>query len=82
MTDYRCLTPGCTRPAKNTLGIRLRRPDTSAIWAPGRLARLCDHCATAGGDLTIDFRPNERRELLITVLTPSGSTSRLIPLVK
>jgi len=48
-----CIFPGCREEAKHTLGIRLRRPDTTAIWAPNTDACLCDRHATQGIAITI-----------------------------
>ena len=44
----RCIVPGCVVEATNSLSIRLRRRDTSAIWAPNLDAAVCDVHATSG----------------------------------
>lgn len=53
-----CLIPGCNRTANNTLSIRCRRPDTSAIWAPNLKANLCDKHATEGCTIDVILTPN------------------------
>lgn len=30
----KCIIPGCPHEGGNQLGIRCRRPDTTAVWAP------------------------------------------------
>jgi hypothetical protein len=51
------VVPGCPRLAENNLSIRLRRPDTSAIWAPNLDAYVCDSHAVSGALLTLLFEP-------------------------
>jgi hypothetical protein len=50
-----CIVPGCRRNALNTLGVRLRKPDTSAIWAPQTDAYVCDTHARSGARLTLTY---------------------------
>lgn len=48
-----CIIPGCNNAADNNLTIRLRRADTSAIWAPNTNAFMCDVHAVSGVKLTL-----------------------------
>jgi hypothetical protein len=48
-----CIVPGCSRSGKNKLGVRLRKPDTSAIWSPETDAHVCDTHARSGARLMI-----------------------------
>ena len=49
--------PGCLNYAPHNLGVRLRRPDTTAIWAPNTEAFLCDTHAAQGMIITIILEP-------------------------
>jgi hypothetical protein len=50
-----CIVPGCGRNALNNLGVRLRKPDTSAIWAPNANAYVCDTHARSGARVTLIY---------------------------
>jgi hypothetical protein len=54
-----CIVPGCSVDAQNSLSIRLRRPDTSAIWAPNLDAHVCDIHATSGARVTVTYETTE-----------------------
>ena len=43
-----CIIAGCRNPATNNFSVRLRREDTSAIWAPNTEAFICDEHAACG----------------------------------
>lgn len=59
LVKHFCMTPGHEdREAFYTLNVRLRRPDTSSVWAPSTGAYICDECALAGGKLEIVYTPN------------------------
>src|SRR4051812_10557212 len=58
-----CVVPGCTRPASNNLSVRLRRPNTSAIWAPNLDAFVCDHHAVAGARIHVLYEATETGEI-------------------
>lgn len=49
-----CIVQGCNNHATNNFGVRLRREDTTAIWAPNTEAYLCD--AHAGTGFIVDVR--------------------------
>ena len=48
-----CIVPGCRRNAPNNLGVRLRKPDASAIWAFETAAHVCDVHARSGARLHV-----------------------------
>ena len=43
-----CMIEGCENEGVNNFGVRLRRPDSSAIWAPNTEAFICDFHASRG----------------------------------
>ena len=54
-----CIVPGCRRNALNNLGVRLRKPDTSAIWAPNANAYVCDSHARSGARISVIYEAND-----------------------
>jgi hypothetical protein len=54
-----CIVPGCSRTGRNKLGVRLRKPDTTAIWSPETDAHVCDTHARSGARLTVIYEANE-----------------------
>lgn len=54
-----CIVPGCRRNALNTLGVRLRKPDTSAIWAPQTNVYICDTHARSGARITLIYEATD-----------------------
>jgi len=50
-----CLVPGCTASAENSLGVRLRKPDSTAIWAPQTYAYICDTHARSGARVSLAY---------------------------
>lgn len=54
-----CIVPGCAREAENTLGVRLRKPDTSAIWAPQTNAHICDVHARSGARVSLVYEATD-----------------------
>lgn len=65
-----CIITGCTNQAAHNFSVRLRRPNTSAIWAPNTRAFLCDEHATQGLRITVELTPTNdgRIETYITSL--------------
>ena len=53
-----CLIPNCHNNAEHNLGIRCRRPNTTAIWAPNCNAYLCDMYAEQGCNIEINIIPS------------------------
>jgi hypothetical protein len=75
-----CIVPGFGHDARNNLGIRLRRPDTSAMWAPNTEAFVCDRHAVSGARITIFYEGNETGEVEVRVHGASGEISRTTPI--
>ena len=75
-----CLIPGCTNDATHNLGIRCRRPNTSAIWAPNCNAYLCDDHADQGYDITITLTPVPNRNITTNVSAGGHIASRTTPI--
>ena len=48
-----CIFPGCNQPADHNIGVRLRRPATTAIWSPNTNAMVCDYHARRGMRVTV-----------------------------
>jgi hypothetical protein len=75
-----CIISGCPNPAEHNLGVRLRRPDTSAIWAPNTEAFLCDHHAASGLLITVILEPTGTGEIETKVFSAGDSVSRTTPI--
>ncbi len=75
-----CIVPGCVREAPNNLSVRLRRPDTSAIWAPNTEAYVCDVHAYSGAKLTVLYEPSELQEVEVGVHGVSAADVRSTPI--
>ena len=58
-----CIVPGCSNPGRHALTLRMRRPDTSAVWAPNTQAYFCDEHADCGAEVDILVRPNDTRRV-------------------
>lgn len=73
-----CIVPGCSRSGRNKLGVRLRKPDTSAIWSPETEAHVCDAHARSGAKLVILYEATQtgRVEIRTQGLT-EGTTKRM-----
>ncbi|MEX2644709.1 MAG: hypothetical protein WD249_00440 [Gaiellaceae bacterium] len=71
-----CIVPGCPAEASNNLGIRLRRPDTSAIWAPNTAAHVCDRHAVGGARLTVLYEPTETGQVEVGVYGATHQAGR------
>jgi hypothetical protein len=77
-----CVIPGCQNRADHNFGVRLRRPDTSAIWAPNTEAFLCDAHASQGLRITVIFEPNGTRSIetrVVGILPPAAD--RITPII-
>lgn len=77
-----CIIPGCANEAVHNFGVRLRRPDTTAIWAPNTEAYLCDAHASRGLRITVILEPTNTQEIETTVVGVSQPTAdRITPIV-
>jgi hypothetical protein len=77
-----CIIPGCQNHADNNFGVRLRRADTSAIWAPNTEAMLCDIHAVQGLRITVMFESTTTQQVetkVCGVVTPTAN--RVTPIV-
>ena len=54
-----CIVPGCKRNAVNTLGVRVRKPDSTAIWAPETDVHVCDTHARSGARVTVIYEATD-----------------------
>ena len=70
-----CLIPNCQNDARHNLGIRCRRPETTAIWAPNCDAYLCDDHADQGYTIDITLTPVAARTIT-TRVTAGAQTAR------
>jgi formate-dependent phosphoribosylglycinamide formyltransferase (GAR transformylase) len=68
-----CIVPGCSAEGVNNLGLRLRRPNTSAIWAPNTTAFVCNQHAVTGARITVVFEPTATHHVDVHVY---GATHR------
>lgn len=58
-----CFIPGCDNQAYYTLNLRLRRADTTAVWAPSTDAYVCDEHALCGAELRIRWEPTTTQKV-------------------
>ena len=75
-----CVVPGCPREAGNNLGVRLRRPDTSAIWAPNTEGYVCDVHAEAGARITLLYEATTNDEIEVHVRGTTAEATRTTPI--
>ena len=73
-----CAIPGCSDHAEHHLGVRLRRPDTTAIWAPNTNVFLCDDHAISGLRIQVLLIPTGTGRIQTDVLATEdqGTTRR------
>lgn len=75
-----CVVPSCAREARNNFSVRLRRPDTSAIWAPNTEAFVCDRHAASGARVTIYYEATESDEIEVRVHGTEPPAIRVTPI--
>ncbi len=76
-----CIIAGCQNKADNNLGVRLRRPDTSAIWAPNTEAYICDEHAYQGLKIWVSLTPTNTGEIETAVTSETNPVySRTTPI--
>jgi hypothetical protein len=76
-----CLIPNCHNNGTNNISIRLRRADTTAIWAPNSEAFLCDVHAAEGYIINIDFVHTSGHSITTNVSAGGHTESRTTPIV-
>ena len=67
------LTP--PNPATNNFSVRLRREDTSAIWAPNTEAFICDEHAACGFNVDVQLSLRQDHQLE-TAVSAGGTVAR------
>jgi hypothetical protein len=75
-----CIIAGCPNPAEHNLSVRLRRPNTSAIWAPNTEAYLCDQHAAQGLRITVLLEPTNTGNIETIVSSSGSSVTRTTPI--
>jgi hypothetical protein len=63
-----CIVPGCSLNAVNNLSVRLRPPDTSAIWSPNTNAFVCDIHARCGARVTLVYEITDAKRIETRVI--------------
>lgn len=76
----RCIVPGCPNNGEHNIGIRCRRPDTTAIWAPNCNAYLCDEHAEDGCEIEINVTPNTSGSVTTRVSAGGNVVTRTTPI--
>jgi len=72
----KCIINCCPNIAEHNLGVRCRRPDTTAIWAPNCNAYLCDEHAENGCSIDIMITPNNLGSITTNVSGVGNKISR------
>ena len=73
-----CIIAECTNYPEHNIGIRLRRPDGTAIWAPNTNAYVCDQHAAHGFRIEITLTLTRTRRIETIVDSPGGETFRRV----
>ncbi len=71
-----CIVDGCQNHASNNFSVRLRREDTSAIWAPNTEAYICDLHASLGFDITVQLHTRSDKNLITDVNANGGVSAK------
>ena len=75
------IVAGYPNSAEHNFSVRLRRPDTTAIWAPNTEAFLYDQHAVSGLRITVLLEPTKTGEIETSVSSvPSYVASRITPI--
>lgn len=67
-----CIVNGCQNHASNNFGVRLRREDTSAIWAPNTEAYICDFHASSGFNIAVQLHTRTDNKIVTDVNANGG----------
>jgi hypothetical protein len=76
-----CLIPNCQNDATNNIAVRLRRDDTTAIWAPNSEAYLCNAHAAQGYIINIQLVPSQEMSITTNVSAGGHTETRTTPIV-
>lgn len=67
-----CIVHGCQNNAPNNFGVRLRRENTNAIWAPNTEAYICDFHASLGFDIVVQLHTRADHNIVTNVNANGG----------
>lgn len=76
-----CIIANCNNNADNYIGVRLRRPDTSAVWAPNTEAYVCDAHSVAGMRVEVTLVPTNTHQIETRVTGGDAVSTRITPIV-
>ena len=71
-----CIIPNCQNNGQNNITVRLRRENTSAIWAPNSEGYLCDTHADEGYIIDVTLTPIAARTITTNVNAGGTVASR------
>ena len=71
-----CIIEACENEGRNNLGVRLRRPNTTAIWAPNTEAFICDYHASRGLRVIVLLEPTDASTVETVVRSLGQSDAR------
>lgn len=77
----RCLVPSCRGTPTHKLGLRMRRQDSGADWAPDTEAYFCTAHATSGAEIIVLYAPNVTKEVTVSV-TATKIAKRTTPITR
>lgn len=73
----KCIIDGCPNEGIHTFGVRCRRPDTTAIWAPNTNAYLCNEHAEQGCVIDVTITPVTTGNVQTNITNGSQTISRI-----
>ena len=76
-----CIVANCSREATNNFSERLRREDTSAIWAPNTEAYLCDAHAEMGFVIDVQLTPIDEKRIKTNVCAGGEVKTRITDII-
>lgn len=76
-----CIIDGCSNIGVHNIGVRCRRPDTTAIWAPNTNALLCDEHAEQGCIIDISITPTTDGQVQTNVHNGDRNIARTITIL-
>jgi hypothetical protein len=77
-----CIVPGCRRSGATNLGVRLRNPDATAVWAFETTAHLCDKHARSGGRLSLVYEPTSSGRIEFSVQGATAPVTHRTPAIR
>ncbi len=72
-----CIIESCAREGVHNFGVRLRRPNSSAIWAPNTGALICNYHASRGLRISVLLEPTDDSKLETIVRSVGEPASRI-----